>query len=133
MQRVRSFIDGASLGDIINSATTRREAQLKVEEEFDHRDVNVIAKKCGEETLIDVFKTRSELNRELTRVVNSKSILYRAYAYHDFLDVMDNFNESMSKKVEHIKNGEECECRDLSRTLDDFKEFSLNIRTKNNT
>lgn len=137
MELIANFLNIGSLTDFISKETIRRKAQLKLEEEFDIQFADEISKVCGKDILIDIFKTRSELNRELTRYVTSHSIITRKQAYSEYLDVMDRFNESMQKKSKRIiesdqNNSRPCKCHDISRILDDYKELShqLKIKTK---
>ena len=125
------------IANFISKETIRRKAQLELEEEFDIQFADEISKACGKDTLIDIFKTRSELNRELTRYVTSHSIITRKQAYSEYLDVMDHFNETMQKKSKRIIKSDQndthlCKCQDMSRILDDYKELShqLKIKTK---
>jgi hypothetical protein len=129
---IKNIIDKASMYDFVNRATIRREEQLKTEENFDQTESNIIADRCGERTLIEIFKTRSELNRELTREVNDHSLLSRGDAYDNYLDCFDRFYRDVEADIEKVKADCPDACMDLERTLEDFKLISNNVRNGRN-
>jgi hypothetical protein len=130
MNWFRDLIEKASIHDFINRATIKREEQFKIEEKFDSIDSDVVVEKCGERVLIELFKTRSELNRELTRDVNDHSLLTRGDAYDYYLDRFDKFHRDIGNKTEDIRVGSPDACTDLVRSLEDFKDISNYYRSK---